>query len=95
MIACASFADKRIAVVGLGRSGMASARALKASGARVVVWDDNAPARAVAEAEGFAASPPETIDWAATAALVLSPGIPHTHPTPHPAAQMAKDAGAP
>jgi UDP-N-acetylmuramoylalanine--D-glutamate ligase len=28
--------------------------------------------------------------WNIAAALILSPGIPHTHPEPHPAAQLAR-----
>jgi len=33
--------DQNYMVLGLGRSGMASAVALNASGANVICWDDN------------------------------------------------------
>lgn len=95
MISCEGYATKHVAVVGLGKSGLSAARALCRSGARVLVWDDNDSARAEAEAESLLVRAPERINWAAMDALVLSPGIPHTFPTPHPAARMAKDAGVP
>jgi len=95
MISCEGYATKHVAVVGLGKSGLAAARALCRSGARVLVWDDGVSARAEAEAEGIPVRAPERINWTAMDALVLSPGIPHTFPEPHPAARMAKDAGVP
>ena len=41
MIACRAFADRSVAVFGLGRSGLSAARALLAGGARVNGWDDD------------------------------------------------------
>src|SRR3546814_16034622 len=48
MIVSAAFRGKRYAVFGLARSGLAAARALVASGADVIAWDDNEAARPVA-----------------------------------------------
>ena len=45
MIAATTFAGKRVALFGLGGSGLATARALREGGAEVAVWDDNASAR--------------------------------------------------
>jgi UDP-N-acetylmuramoylalanine-D-glutamate ligase len=45
MIRVTAFNDRRVAVFGLGASGIASARALAAGGARVAAWDDSAPSR--------------------------------------------------
>ena len=42
MIPVTTFAGKKVAVFGLGGSGLASASALLAGGADVVGWDDNA-----------------------------------------------------
>ena len=95
MIACEGYATKHVAVVGLGRSGLAAARALCRSGARVLAWDDGEAARDAAEAEGIPVRDPGRINWAAMDALVLSPGIAHTYPAPHDAARLAKDAGVP
>jgi len=41
MIPVTAFAGKRLAVFGLGGSGLASASALLAGGADVIGWDDN------------------------------------------------------
>jgi len=95
MISCEGFATKHVVVLGLGKSGLAAARALCRSGARVLVWDDNEASREAAKAEALAMREPSRINWAAMDALVISPGIPHTFPQPHMAARMAKDAGVP
>jgi UDP-N-acetylmuramoylalanine--D-glutamate ligase len=86
------FAGRRYAVVGLGRNGLPAARALRAMGADVVAWDDNADARVAAAAEGIAVREP---DMARLTALVLSPGIPHRLPRPHPLAARAIAASVP
>ena len=93
MIATLPFKDRTVAVLGLARSGLVAARALAASGARVVAWDDAERGRTAGQAlnldlRDLAQSEP--LDWAA---LVMSPGIPLTHPTPHPAAARARNAG--
>lgn len=95
MISCEGFAAKHVVVLGLGKSGLEAARALCRSGARVLVWDDNEASRIAAKAEALTVREPDRINWAAMDALIISPGIPHTFPTPHPAARMAKDAGVP
>lgn len=95
MISCEGYANKHVVVLGLGRSGLAAARALCRSGARVLVWDDNEASRLAAKAEALPVREPERINWAATDALIMSPGIPHTFPAPHLAARLAKEAGVP
>lgn len=90
------FGTERVFVVGLGRTGLATARSLRAGGADVRCWDDGSAARAAAEAEGFAIddpSAPGAINGAA--ALVMSPGIPLTHPKPHASVVAANAAGVP
>ncbi|HUB13319.1 MAG TPA: UDP-N-acetylmuramoyl-L-alanine--D-glutamate ligase [Acetobacteraceae bacterium] len=86
------FADSRFAVLGLGRNGLAVARALLAMGADVAAWDDAAAARNAAG--GLTLRDPCEGDFA-VAALVMSPGIPHLLPRPHPAAERARAAGVP
>ncbi len=83
MIASRSFAHQDAGVFGLARSGLASVRALKAGGARVYAWDDRESARVVAEAEGATVLPWRDWPWAKLKALILSPGVPLTHPRPH------------
>ena len=84
MISVQSRQFQQIAVLGLGTSGLATARALLSGGAEVSVWDDDPNARKEALNENIALANPATIDWAGQDALVLSPGVPLTHPTPHP-----------
>ena len=93
MIPVTVFAGKQVAVFGLGASGLLSARALKAGGAEVVVFDDEPKKVAEARAEGLTTQDLRAIDWSKIAALVLAPGVPLTHPAPHWSAALANQAG--
>src|SRR5262245_29928875 len=93
MIPVTIFARQDVAVLGLGLSGLASARALKAGGGNPILWDDNASARDEAVRQGFTVSDLAAADWSRFAALVLAPGIPLTHPKPHWSVRRAKEAG--
>jgi UDP-N-acetylmuramoylalanine--D-glutamate ligase len=95
MIPVPGFENRRVAVFGLGRSGLTAARALKAGGAQPVLWDDSVSSRMQAEAEGFAVEDLTAADWSGFAALVLSPGAPLTHPKPHWTVDKAKAANVP
>ncbi|MEM9434445.1 MAG: UDP-N-acetylmuramoyl-L-alanine--D-glutamate ligase [Pseudomonadota bacterium] len=94
MIPVQGYAGRRVGVLGLGRSGLATARALAAGGAEVLVWDDNPEAIQTAVTEGF-----QEQDFsrhgglADLAALIVSPGIPHLFPSPHKAIAAAYAAG--
>jgi UDP-N-acetylmuramoylalanine--D-glutamate ligase len=93
MIPVTIFVGKKVAVFGLGGSGLATAQALVAGGAEVIAWDDNPDSVAKAAGEGIATADLRSIDWAAQAAFVLSPGVPLTHPKPHWSADLARAAG--
>ncbi|MFN3930299.1 MAG: UDP-N-acetylmuramoyl-L-alanine--D-glutamate ligase [Brevundimonas sp.] len=93
MIPVPGFEGRRVAVFGLGRSGLTAARALKAGGALPVLWDDSVSSRMQAQAEGFDVEDLTSADWSGFAALVLSPGAPLTHPEPHWTVGKAKAAG--
>lgn len=93
MIPITCFEGRTVAVFGLARSGLAAARALIAGGAHVAAWDENAGARATAAAEGLDLVDLAAADWSAFAALMLSPGVPLTHPAPHWAVEKARAAG--
>jgi UDP-N-acetylmuramoylalanine--D-glutamate ligase len=82
-----------VAVLGLGKSGLATALALRASGVEVAAWDDAPDGRRAAEAEGVSLVDLGEADFAGMRFLVLSPGIPHSFPAPHPVAARAKAAG--
>jgi len=87
------FEGKRVAVFGLARTGLTAARALVAGGVEVALWDDNEKTRAAASREGFTLVDLSAVDWTGFAALVLSPGIPLTHPEPHWTVVKARAAG--
>ncbi|MDJ0628787.1 MAG: UDP-N-acetylmuramoyl-L-alanine--D-glutamate ligase [Rhodobacter sp.] len=96
MIPVRGYEGARVAVLGLGRSGLAAARALLAGGAEVLPWDDSAEGRARAEAEGLRPhdlTKPAAFDG--VTALITSPGIPHLYPAPHPVIAAAQEAGVP
>ncbi|HWT09652.1 MAG TPA: UDP-N-acetylmuramoyl-L-alanine--D-glutamate ligase [Roseomonas sp.] len=88
------FRGARIAVVGLGRAGLPAALRLAEWGAEVEAWDDGEAARRAAEDAGLTVHDPREGRFRADA-LLLSPGIPHRLPRPHPAARAAEAAGAP
>ncbi len=89
-----TFADRRYAVVGLGRAGLAAMRSLTAMGATVIGWDDAPFARDAAARDGLVIEDPAA-DMGDYDALILSPGIPHLLPVPHRIAVAARRAGRP
>ena len=93
MIPVRGFEGKTVAVFGLARTGLAAARALLAGGAQVALWDERPEGRAAAEAQGLSLVDLTTADWTQFAALMLSPGVPLTHPEPHWTVTKAKEFG--
>ncbi|SHF80318.1 UDP-N-acetylmuramoylalanine--D-glutamate ligase [Litoreibacter ascidiaceicola] len=96
MIPVQGYSGATVAVLGLGRSGLSAARALREGGANVAAWDDNEKARDAAQAEGFTIrdlSKQGAFDGVAT--LIVSPGIPHLYPEPNKVVRAAWDAGVP
>ncbi|TXC70014.1 UDP-N-acetylmuramoyl-L-alanine--D-glutamate ligase [Sphingomonas ginsenosidivorax] len=93
MIRARAWAEKRYAVLGLARSGLASVRALAAAGGYVVAWDSDPAARERAETvDGVIVHDPALLDLTGAAALVVSPGVPLNT---HPLAAQARAAGVP
>ena len=93
MIPVTAFAGKKVAIFGLGGSGLASASALLAGGADVIGWDDSAEAVAKATSAGIPSGDLRQVDWKRISALVLAPGVPLTHPAPHWTVRLARAAG--
>ena len=89
------FAGRRYGVLGLGRNGAPAARALAAMGADVIAWDDGEAGRACLSGAAGRIRVAPIEDPAGLDALVLSPGIPHRLPAPHPVAARALAAGVP
>ena len=93
MTPATTFAGQKIALFGLGGSGLATVRSLLAGGADVLAWDDNAGSRDRARAQGITVSDLREADWSGFSALVLAPGVPLTHPEPHWTVPLAREAG--
>ncbi|HET7086529.1 MAG TPA: UDP-N-acetylmuramoyl-L-alanine--D-glutamate ligase [Rhizomicrobium sp.] len=95
MIPSRLFANKTVAIFGLARTGLGAVRALVAGGTTVIAWDDNSTARDLGGQEGAELMPWREWPWETIAALVLSPGVPLTHPVPHGVVEHANRAGVP
>lgn len=94
MIPLTHLGGRSIGVFGLARSGLATVRAAVAGGAaEVLVWDDSEKAREEAARLGGVPLDPRDWPWDGLDSLVLAPGVPLTHPEPHPIVDMAKAAG--
>ena len=90
MIPVSRFAGQKVALFGLGGSGLATALALISGGAEVLAFDDNPASIEKAGAAGIVTGDLRSADWTRIAALVLSPGVPLTHPRPHWSVDLAR-----
>jgi UDP-N-acetylmuramoylalanine--D-glutamate ligase len=93
VIPITTFAGQKVAVFGLGGSGLIVGSALLAGGADVVGFDDSSESVAKANAAGIPTADLHGVDWSRLAALVLAPGVPLTHPKPHWTVELAHKAG--
>ncbi len=84
---------RKLALFGLGGSGIATALALKAGGADVLAFDDNPKSIEKAHAAGLTTFDLRSADWSDFAGFVLTPGVPLTHPEPHWTVELATAAG--
>ena len=78
---------KIVGVLGLGRSGLAAAASLLAAGATVFLADDYKIPKHLPEDAHL--RPWSDWPWTEIDLMVISPGITHSHPTPHLAATLA------
>ena len=95
MIAANTYKGQKLAVFGLGRTGVSAALSLEKGGATVCAWDDRSEAREAAKAKGVSLTDLSKSDWGEFDALVLSPGVPHKLPKAHWTAQSADKANVP
>ena len=93
MTPASSFRGTRVALFGLGGSGLSTAKSLLAGGADVVAWDDGAAAVEKAKAAGVTVADLRDQDFARFSSLILAPGVPLTHPKPHWTVDKAKASG--
>jgi len=88
MIPLPHISGKKIGVFGLAKSGEATVKALLESGAEVFAWDDKETSLSTQSSlhiEHFKDWP-----WPQLSSLILSPGVPLTHPEPHPVVTLAR-----
>jgi UDP-N-acetylmuramoylalanine--D-glutamate ligase len=92
VITAKAFARHHYAVYGLARSGIATVKALLASGPRVTAWDaeDEARDKGQSLAEGLSLENLDTADLSQFDSLVVTPGLPLNR---HPIASRAREAG--
>lgn len=94
MIPLPKYTGKKVAIVGLGKTGLAAAHALHNAGAKLLIWDDNEDACSRLPAPLAQYVVPYS-EWENVDLLVASPGVPLTHPAPHPAIARMQVAGVP
>ncbi|MEQ9519624.1 MAG: UDP-N-acetylmuramoyl-L-alanine--D-glutamate ligase [Parvibaculum sp.] len=95
MIAARAYKGRKVAVFGLGGSGLSTARALVAGGADVMAWDDSTTQCQLARDAGVPVVDLREVSLDGCAVLVLAPGVPLTHPEPHDIVKKAAAAGVP
>lgn len=93
MIAASSFKGKKVALFGLGGSGLVTAQSLMAGGAELIAWDDNPDQVKKSSELGIPTGDLHDVNWVEMSALVLAPGVPLTHPKPHWSVELATESG--
>ncbi|MDP3532897.1 MAG: UDP-N-acetylmuramoyl-L-alanine--D-glutamate ligase [Alphaproteobacteria bacterium] len=95
MLNLSLFSGKKFGVLGLGKSGLATALALQKNGAHVIAWDDGQEGRKNAENQGVIIKPFDAIVLSTLDMLVVSPGVSLTYPKPHAVIALAKELNIP
>jgi UDP-N-acetylmuramoylalanine--D-glutamate ligase len=98
MISLTAYQGCCVGVFGLGKAGQAAVNALIAGGATVYAADDNEAGcekLKVQKLDGVHVAPVQAWPWKQMDALVLSPGVPLTHPQPHAVVKLAQQADVP
>ena len=90
MIPIPGVKKKNFGVFGLGISGLAACDALVASGAEVYSFDEKVAARKRAADTVYRCEHPKNWPWSKLAGVILSPGVPLTHPKPHAIVRKAQ-----
>ncbi len=93
MIPVLGYKGNSVGVLGLGETGRVTAKALQLGGANAICWDDSELARKRAQELGFKVLDLNSEEIISNiSALIVSPGIPHLYPEPHPiiASAMAR-----
>lgn len=98
MIVNSAYEGQAVAVFGLGKAGEAAIASLLAGGAHIYAWDDHEASceRASNNYGGkIHIQPIREWPWEDIRVLVLSPGVPLTHPKPHMVVGLARENKCP
>jgi len=92
--------DKKIAIFGLGKSGQGAVKFLSENEIPILIWDENKEnllklkekykTNKLVEVANY-----KDYNWSNIAYLILSAGVPLTHPTPHEIVKIAKKYNCP
>lgn len=88
-----SLNGKPIALLGMGKSALAVFAAAQKAGIDTYIWDDGEAQRTAAAGAGMTVKQPSLQDLKDSALLCMAPGVPLTHPKPHPLVLLAQEAG--
>ncbi|WP_375613367.1 MULTISPECIES: UDP-N-acetylmuramoyl-L-alanine--D-glutamate ligase [unclassified Bartonella] len=83
MISVTCYKGQKVALFGLGQSGLATAQALMCGGAEVVAWDDSSSSVQMAFRHNIPTRDLRYEDWSEFVALIVAPGVPLSYPQPH------------
>lgn len=102
MIIPLHYKGQTVFIFGLGIDGISAIKSFLMAGANVLVWDDNQAAREKLSEKLSSLSPeclenlrmlnPSQVIWPEISCLVLSPGVPFTHPEPADIVKLAQSA---
>ena len=98
MIKATGVKGKKIAVLGLGRTGLATYHSLQEGEADVFPWDEAEHSREIARKNNIKLvdiTQEKIWDENHISRLIVSPGIPHLYPEAHPTVQIAMNRGIP
>ncbi|WP_375642103.1 UDP-N-acetylmuramoyl-L-alanine--D-glutamate ligase [Bartonella sp. CM100XJJH] len=90
MISVACYKGQKVALFGLGKSGLATAQALMRGGAEVVAWDDSPSSVQMAFRHNIPTRDLRYEDWSEFVALIVAPGVPLSYPQPHWVVEKAR-----
>ncbi|WP_375652718.1 MULTISPECIES: UDP-N-acetylmuramoyl-L-alanine--D-glutamate ligase [unclassified Bartonella] len=90
MISVACYKGQKVALFGLGTSGLAAAQALMCGGAEVVAWDDSPSSVQMAFRHNIPTRDLRYEDWSEFVALIVAPGVPVNYPQPHWVVEKAR-----
>lgn len=93
MFASPLFKNRTVFILGLGKSGRSAAQNLRKGGAHILAWDDQEEARNLALKQGIPLANLASLNWKDVDHFILSPGIPHHYPVPHPLVIKAQSVG--